>query len=195
MQIIMAIISPGTCVQTPNPEPGLAPQILAPSRTAGGQKGDETRAAGLSGWLAGRSRISGPAGARSRGKGSRGLRWPRCDAPPHLHAARRLATAAAGTRGRPPPPPAAAAAAAGLGVNKSRRLRTRAGGDGAHQERPPLPGQATSADRASARPGEVRPASSGLRVAPSPRPASEDCPLPPASAPHPRAPGEPRGLR
>lgn len=45
MQIIMAIISPGTCVQTPNPEPGLAPQILAPSRTAGGQKGDETRAA------------------------------------------------------------------------------------------------------------------------------------------------------
>ncbi|XP_025775743.1 protein yippee-like 3 [Puma concolor] len=111
--------------------------ILAPSRTAGGQKGDETRAAGLSGWLAGRSRISG---------------------------------------GRPPPPPAAAAAAAGLGVNKSRRLRTRAGGDGAHQERPPLPGQATSADRAPARPGEA------LGSLCSPWAAPRVGPLPPAPA-------------
>lgn len=120
----------------------------------------------------------------SRGKGSPGLHWPLCDAPPHLHAARRLATAT-GTRGRPPPPPAAAAVAAGLGVNKSRRLRTRAGGDGAHQERPPLPGQATPADRAPARPGEVRLASSGLRIAPCPVPASEDYPLPSAPAPIP----------
>lgn len=86
---------------------------------------------------------------------------------------------------RPPPPPAAAAVAAGLGVNKSRRLRTRAGGDGAHQERPPLPGQATPADRAPARPGEVRLASSGLRIAPCPVPASEDYPLPSAPAPIP----------
>lgn len=140
--------------------------------------GDEARAVGQAGWVSGRSRISGLAWAGSRGKGSPGLRWPLCDAPPHLHTARRLVTAAAGTRGRPPPPPAAAAAAAGLGVNKSRRLRTRAGGDGAHQERPPLPGQATPADRTPARPGEVRTASSGLRVAPRPRPGGEDCPFP-----------------
>lgn len=174
---------PGPCVQSrhhlpPNPRSGQVSQILAPSRTAGGQVGDQARVVGQAGWVSGRSRISGPAWAGSRGKGSPGLRWPLCDAPPHLHAARRLVTAAAGTRGRPPPPPAAAAAAAGLGVNKSRRLRTRAGGDGAHQERPPLPGQATPADRTPARPGEVRTASSGLRVAPRPRPGGEDCPFP-----------------
>lgn len=149
------------------------------------------------GWVASRSRISGLARALSGGKGSSSLRWPLCDAPLHLHAACRLAKATAGTRGQPPPPPAAAAAAAGLGVNKSRRLRTPAGGwgDGAHQERPLLPGQVTPTDRAPARPGEVRHARSGLCVAPRPRPAIEDCPLPPAPALQPRVPGEPRGLR
>uniref|UniRef100_A0A8C9HLL2 Yippee domain-containing protein n=1 Tax=Piliocolobus tephrosceles TaxID=591936 RepID=A0A8C9HLL2_9PRIM len=114
-------------------------------------------------------------GSGRRGRGGRGLRRPPCDAPPHLHAERPLATAAAGTGGGSPPPPAAAAAAAGLGVNKSRRLRTRAGGDGARQERPPLPGQPTPADRA--------PRAQARHWAPSaprgPLPAWGHCPRPP----------------
>ncbi|KAM5227366.1 LOW QUALITY PROTEIN: lysophospholipase D GDPD3 [Ctenodactylus gundi] len=103
------------------------------------------------------------------------------DAPPYLHAACLLATAAAGTGDRPPPPPAAAAAAAGLGVNKSRRLRTRAGGDGAHQERPPLPGQAPRGPGPAPRRGEARAVKAVRRPAPPPRQRG----LPPSPAPAP----------
>uniref|UniRef100_A0A2K5W7Z9 Yippee domain-containing protein n=1 Tax=Macaca fascicularis TaxID=9541 RepID=A0A2K5W7Z9_MACFA len=93
-------------------------------------------------------------------------------------------------------PPAAAAAAAGLGVNKSRRLRTRAGGT-APARSAPTPRPAHPGGPGPARPGEVRPAPSGLRVAPRPRPAGQDCPLPrrPPPPPRPRhwAPSAPRG--
>uniref|UniRef100_A0A096NSA0 Yippee domain-containing protein n=2 Tax=Cercopithecinae TaxID=9528 RepID=A0A096NSA0_PAPAN len=124
---------------------------------------------------AGRSRISGPAGAGGGGGAAGACAGRRVTRPPHLHAERPLATAAAGMGGGSPPPPAAAAAAAGLGVNKSRRLRTRAGGDGARQERPPLPGQPTPADRA--------PRAQARHWAPSaprgPLPAWGHCPRPP----------------
>lgn len=137
-------------------------------REAGRATGPRPR--GRPAGLRGCSRISGRAGARSRGKGRPGLRWPLCDAPPHLHAARRLATATAGTRGRPPPPPAAAAAAAGLGVNKSRRLRTRAGGGRRPPGAPPTPrpGHPGGPGPRAPRRGEARIIRAARRPAPPP---------------------------
>uniref|UniRef100_A0ABK0LC16 Yippee-like 3 n=1 Tax=Rattus norvegicus TaxID=10116 RepID=A0ABK0LC16_RAT len=62
----------------------------------------------------------------------------------------------------------------------------RAGGDGAHQERPPLPGQATPRTGPSTRPGEVRPGPTSLRVARAPAPQARTAPSP-AHAPIPRS--------
>uniref|UniRef100_A0A8C6HA82 Yippee domain-containing protein n=2 Tax=Mus TaxID=862507 RepID=A0A8C6HA82_MUSSI len=114
-------------------------------------------------------------GSPEQGEGQPSLRWPPYDAPPHLHEALRLATKAAGTGGRPPPPPAAAAAAAGLGVNKSRRLRTGPGGTA------PI----RSAPHSQARPprGPGPPRAQARHWAPSaprgPLPAWGHCPWPP----------------